>query len=137
MAGGLARQLGFCVDSKNTSNATMVDADSAPVPIPDWCADQAFVQSLTDAQTRLWKSIQGAKDSRSCFIDHCRFLVNRNNGDSASDIYSEVWSYSFDNSTNSFSVVDLARLSPEGTESDAIQLWSYGFLGLLDPSTKA
>lgn len=51
-----------------------------------------------------------------------------------SDIYSEVWSYSFDNSTNEFSVADLASLSPDGTESDAIQLWSYGFLGLLNPT---
>lgn len=51
------------------------------------------------------------------------------------DINSEVWSYSFNNSTNSFSVADLASLSPDGTESDAIQLWSYGFLGLLDPTT--
>ena len=49
------------------------------------------------------------------------------------EIFSEVWTYSFDNSTNRFSVADLASLSPEGTESDAIQLWSYGFLGLLDP----
>ncbi len=54
--------------------------------------------------------------------------------DDWTEIYSEVWSYSFDNTTNSFSVTDLASLSPSGTESDAIQLWSYGFLGLLDPS---
>jgi hypothetical protein len=50
------------------------------------------------------------------------------------DISTEVWSYSFDNATNSFSVADLAALSPTGTESDAIQLWSYGFLALSDPS---
>ena len=50
------------------------------------------------------------------------------------EIYSEVWSYTFDNATGTFGVADLASLSPSGTESDAIQLWSYGFLGLLDPS---
>lgn len=50
------------------------------------------------------------------------------------DIYSEVWSYSFDDSTDLFSVADLASLSSGGTESDAIQLWSYGFLGLMVPT---
>ncbi|RPD61023.1 hypothetical protein L226DRAFT_612754 [Lentinus tigrinus ALCF2SS1-7] len=108
MASGLARQLGFC----SRDNTTTVDTNPTPSPAPSWCSDADFVQSLRDAQTRLWTSIQGAK----------------------SEIYSEVWSYAFDNSTNTFSVVDLASLSPSGTESDAIQLWSYGFLGLLDPS---
>lgn len=47
------------------------------------------------------------------------------------------WSYLFNNfnSTNSFAVTDLAALSPDGTESNAIQLRSYGFLGLIDPHT--
>ena len=49
-------------------------------------------------------------------------------------MYTEVWSYTFDNTTDTFAVADLASLSPSGTESDAIQLWSYGFLGLVDPS---
>jgi len=108
MAGGLARQLRFCL----TNNGTAVDTNTAPTPPPTWCSDKAFVQSLLDAQTRLWNSINGAR----------------------SQIFSEVWSYSFDNDTNSFSVADLVKLSPTGTESDAIQLWSYGFLGLLDPA---
>ncbi|KAH9902577.1 hypothetical protein C8Q73DRAFT_670858 [Cubamyces lactineus] len=124
MAGGLARQLGFCTVNALGSNSTnstappsssspsnTVDTNPAPTPIPDWCADAAFVQSLQDAQTRLWTSIHGAED----------------------EIYSEVWSYSFDNATDTFSVADLASLSSSGTESDAIQLWSYGFLGLVDP----
>ena len=50
------------------------------------------------------------------------------------EIFSEVWSYSFDNATNKFEVADLARLSGS-VESDAIQLWSYGFLGLVDPTS--
>ncbi|KAF8870883.1 hypothetical protein BD779DRAFT_1578468 [Infundibulicybe gibba] len=89
MAGGIARQLGFC--SPN---------------------NKVFVQNLRDAQGKLWASINGAKDH----------------------IFSEVWSYSFNRTTNQFDIADLAGLSPTGTESDAIQLWSYGFLGLLDPS---
>ena len=44
-----------------------------------------------------------------------------------------MWSYSYDNATNSFSPADLAVLSPVGTEADVIQLWSFGFLALLDP----
>ncbi|KAI0663733.1 hypothetical protein C8Q70DRAFT_907236 [Cubamyces menziesii] len=123
MAGGLARQLGFCTVNALGSNSTnstgpsssspsnTVDTNPAPTPIPDWCADAAFVQSMQDAQARLWTSIRGAQD----------------------EIYSEVWSYSFDNATGMFSVADLASLSPTGTESDAIQLWSYGFLGLVEP----
>lgn len=52
--------------------------------------------------------------------------------DSRTEIYSEVWTWTFENATNTFGVADLNSLS--GTESDAIQLWSYGFLGLLDPT---
>ncbi|KAI9001558.1 hypothetical protein BD414DRAFT_453177 [Trametes punicea] len=107
MAGGLARQLSFC-----SSNSTSVDTNPAPSPAPEWCDDAGFVQSLRDAQTRLWTSIRGAED----------------------EIYTEVWSYSFNNATDTFSVADLASLSPSGTESDAIQLWSYGFLALVDPN---
>lgn len=40
------------------------------------------------------------------------------------EIFSEVWSYNFDNATNKFSVADLAVISPQGTESDAIQFVS-------------
>ncbi|TBU38411.1 hypothetical protein BD309DRAFT_1022886 [Dichomitus squalens] len=108
MASGLARQLGFC----SLDNTTSVDTNPVPSPIPEWCSDAQFVRTLRDAQARLWTSIQGAKD----------------------EIYTEVWSYAFDNTTNTFSVADLASLSPSGTESDAIQLWSYGFLGLHDPN---
>ncbi|KAI0073888.1 hypothetical protein K474DRAFT_1648897 [Panus rudis PR-1116 ss-1] len=109
MAGGLARQLGYC----SVDNSTTVDVNPTSRP-PTWCSHDAFVESVRDAQTRLWNAINGAR--------------------STSELYSEVWSYSFDNATSTFQVTDLASLSPSGTESDAIQLWSYGFLGLLDPS---
>ncbi|KAF8911624.1 hypothetical protein CPB84DRAFT_1912879 [Gymnopilus junonius] len=109
MTGGLARQLGFC---NSTASASSVDINPPPSPKPVWCGDLALVQRLQAAQARLWTSINGASSS----------------------IYSEVWSYSFDNTTKMFSVADLATLSPDGTESDAIQLWSYGFLGLVEPS---
>jgi hypothetical protein len=48
-------------------------------------------------------------------------------------LYTEVWSPIFDNTTGTFSVGDLGAISPTGTEGDAIQLWSYGFLAAVDP----
>ncbi|OSC99924.1 hypothetical protein PYCCODRAFT_1513135 [Trametes coccinea BRFM310] len=112
MAAGLARQLALC-PSNNSTDASNVDTYPTPARPPSWCADAPFVQSLRAAQSRLWTAIRGAQ----------------------SEIYTEVWSYAFDNATGTFGVADLASLSPTGTESDAIQLWSYGFLGLLDPAT--
>ncbi len=61
MANGLARQLGFC----SQNNETTVDTNIPPSPPPEWCSDAAFVQSLRDAQTRLWASIHGAEDGVS------------------------------------------------------------------------
>ncbi|KAL5504617.1 hypothetical protein ACEPAH_7280 [Sanghuangporus vaninii] len=107
MVAGLQRQLGYCT---NISNIT-VDTNPSLDTTPAWCGNSTFVQSVSDAQARLWTAIKGA-------IDY---------------VFSEIWSYSFDNSTNTFSVADISSLSASGTESDAIQLWSYGFLGLLDP----
>ncbi|EKM58475.1 uncharacterized protein PHACADRAFT_193593 [Phanerochaete carnosa HHB-10118-sp] len=108
MASGLARQLSLCIATNEVPTAHFALALSEP---PAWCADDAFVQSLKDAQSRLWTAIEGA----------------------CSEINTEVWSYSFNNESNTFEVADLASLSPDGTESDAIQLWSYGFLGIIDP----
>ncbi len=128
MAAGLARQLDFCADGQNS---TSVDTNPTPTPAPEWCADADFVQTLRNAQERLWTSIRGAKDRESLSHYGLRaFLLTR----FSTELYSEVWSYSFDNATNTFSVADLAALSPSGTESDAIPLWSYGFLAIADPS---
>jgi hypothetical protein len=41
----------------------------------------------------------------------------------------------YNQTANTFSIGDLAAISPTGTEGDAIQLWSYGFLALVDPRT--
>ncbi|KAK7036505.1 hypothetical protein VNI00_011702 [Paramarasmius palmivorus] len=106
MAGGLARQLGFCLEERSEA---AVDTNPAITP-PTWCSDAEFLQSLQDAERRLWDSINGAPQN----------------------LYSEVWSYNYDKQAKQFSVADLSRLSG-GTESDAIQLWSYGFLGLIEP----
>ncbi|KAK7472324.1 hypothetical protein VKT23_000443 [Stygiomarasmius scandens] len=107
MAGGLARQLNLC--GMNSSIVLEVDINPVSPSIPSWCADEEFLQALSDTEKKLWTSIEGASEN----------------------LFTEVWTYSFDNSTNMFSVADLASLSPSGTESDAIQLWSYGFLGLV------
>lgn len=132
MASGLARQLGFC---SLDNDATTVDVNSPSSPPPSWCADDSFVQSLRDAQTHLWTSIQGAEDGTqiSSFFTYENLSRSLSLVTAVIEVYSEVWSYSFDNSTNTFAVADIASLSPSGTESDAIQLWSYGFLAVLDP----
>lgn len=66
---------------------------------------------MIQAQARLWMSIEG----------------------SASALYTEVLSPIFDTANNTFAIGDLGAISPTGTEGDAIQLWSYGFLAEVDP----
>ncbi|KAF8586613.1 hypothetical protein K439DRAFT_1386873 [Ramaria rubella] len=108
MAAGLARQLKFC------DNSTIsIDPNPAPSITPSWCSDTSLVSALKTGQTSLWTSINGGQ----------------------SQLFSEVWSYSFDNSTTLFTPADLAVLSPQGTESDAIQFWSFTFLAVADPTT--
>ena len=78
---------------------------------PAWCNDTTLVDNLGQAQTRLWDSIEG----------------------SAPALYTEVLSPVFDGNNNTFTIGDLGAISPTGTEGDAIQLWSYGFLAQVDP----
>jgi len=59
MAGGIARQLGFC----NPNSTTSVDINSPD--LVTWCGDTQLVQGLKEAQTRLWTSIKGAFGSKS------------------------------------------------------------------------
>lgn len=49
-------------------DATTVDTNPLSSPAPSWCSNSTFVQFLRDAQTRLWTSINGARE-REDFID--------------------------------------------------------------------
>lgn len=140
MASGISRQLGLCGLSNQTQLATvsgqsrvgspLLHPSSLPPPsllpphmlsyrvsltysgiAPDWCRNQTLKTQLQQAQIRLWDSITG----------------------SAPALYTEVLSPVFNNSTGVFSIGDLGAISPSGTEGDAIQLWSYGFLAEVDP----
>ena len=116
-------------------NATAVDTNVRPRTRPAWCADETFVRALKDAQSRLWTSISGAGNStsipRAVGVHETAVSALTN----IAEINTEVWSYAFNHDTNTFTIADLASLSPDGTESDAIQLWSYGLLGLANPLT--
>lgn len=79
--------------------------------MPGWCSNSNLVGNLIAAQIRLWDSIQG----------------------SAPALYTEVLSPIFDLTNGTFTIGDLGAISPTGTEGDAIQLWSYGFLAQVDP----
>ena len=50
-------------------------------------------------------------------------------------IFTEVYSPLWNNATERFDIGDLGAISPTGTEGDAVQLWSYGFLAALDART--
>lgn len=50
-------------------------------------------------------------------------------------MYTEVWSPIFEKQTGRFRIGDLGALSLEGTEADAVQLWSYAFLAAIDPNS--
>jgi hypothetical protein len=143
MASGLARQLNFCDSAKGNISAGVVDINPLPEVFggkqPEWCEDEGFVNNLIEARERLWVSIKGGVNGTFPSSYHSDRSVETSYSILGFfiEIFSEVWSYAFDNMTLSFSVADLASISPDGTESDAIQLWSYGFLGflgLLDPS---
>lgn len=106
LASGISRQLGLC----GLSNSTQLE----PAPTsekPTWCTDDTLISALTQAQARLWTAIEG----------------------SAPALYTEVLSPLFAAENGNFTIGDLGAISPTGTEGDAIQLWSYGFLAQVDP----
>lgn len=131
MASGISKQLGLCglsnVTQLQTSIAGKYSASVwirtpsknmsliiAPLgPQPSWCSNTNLTSALQQAQIRLWDSIVG----------------------SAPALYTEVLSPVWSSSNNTFLLGDLGAISPEGTEGDAIQLWSYGFLAQVDPRT--
>jgi hypothetical protein len=120
MAAGITKQLNRCGPnitpqadySDNYTTTTM--GNSTTSVVPSWC-NTSLVADLQAGQTLLWEAIAG----------------------SSSALYTEVWSPLFSNSTNTFSIGDLGAISPSGTEGDAVQLWSYGFLSAVTPSGKA
>ncbi len=117
MASGVLRALSFCPSFSNSSarlgdlRSVAVDVYSSPSKVPAYCSDERLIAGLREGLDRLWKSIEGSGPNK----------------------FAEVWSYDGGGGAGGYSVVDLGSLSPSGTESDAIQLWSYGFLALLDP----
>jgi hypothetical protein len=73
-----------------------------------WCH---LAPALRDAQSRLWDAIEG----------------------SAPVLWTEVWSPLLKGGR--FEIGDLGAISADGSEGDAVQLWSYGFLALRDART--
>ncbi|KAJ1030423.1 hypothetical protein NDA16_001332 [Ustilago loliicola] len=108
MASGLDRIIASC---DNSSTRTEVEK-SGLNERPDWCDEEELVTGLKEGQRRLWQAVNGAFEER----------------------FAEVWSWTWRNQTERFEVTALGEISPEGTESDAIQLWSYGLLGIQDPT---
>jgi hypothetical protein len=113
MAAGIQRQLNFCGGS---AASPQVDFNKSPSKPPVWCKDKQLVADLKDGQTRLWKAIKGVGEET---------------------LFSELWSYTYDQIKQRFGVIGLGALAPEGTEADAIQLWSFTFLALADPTGDA
>jgi hypothetical protein len=119
MAAGISKQLGLCGASNNTQLEEVTSCAYPPLLVsadnkadtPIWCSNSTLVDRLISTQTRLWDSIEG----------------------SAPALYTEVLSPIFDPNNNTFTIGDLGAISPTGTEGDAIQLWSYGFLAQVDP----
>ena len=111
MASGLARVIASCADNPSTSTPVQ----QSGLARPDWCDDADLVDRLTASEANLWHAINGAFEER----------------------FAEVWSWTFNPDAGRFQVTPLGDISPEGTESNAIQLWSYGLLGLQDPTAGA
>ncbi|KAK0524727.1 hypothetical protein OC835_005840 [Tilletia horrida] len=80
----------------------------------EWCDDEALMQRVDAAETMLWNGVNGAPSER----------------------YTEVHSWTWANETGKFEVTPLSAF-PGATEADALQLWSFGFLGLTDPTTNS
>ncbi|KAI8584777.1 hypothetical protein K450DRAFT_267434 [Umbelopsis ramanniana AG] len=79
---------------------------------PSWCSNSTLIANLKTAQCNLWDVILGNPDVE----------------------FAETWTWTFDNSTQSFVVTSPAELTPDSTEADAIQLWSFTLLALDKPA---
>lgn len=87
----------------------LCDPSASTSATPRWCDELA--PALKDAQLRLWDSIAGSE----------------------SVLWTEVWSPILHD--GKFSIGDLGAISADGSEGDAVQLWSYAFLALRDART--
>ncbi|CUA67039.1 Dynein alpha chain, flagellar outer arm [Rhizoctonia solani] len=103
MALGLRRAVEAC----QSSDLDRTDLLRSGLRRPEWCDDATMTDLLLQARLQLNKSIIG----------------------SAPEIYSEVWSWTYGDNGR-FSVVPLSELSAIGTETSAIQLWSFAALAL-------
>ncbi|KAK8853168.1 hypothetical protein IAR55_003869 [Kwoniella newhampshirensis] len=116
MASGLTHQLSLCNRSTSDQISSPSRSTNTTTTIPTWCNNTSLVQSLLQAQQRLWYSIAGSAPALY------------------TEVLSPLWSANSTNTTE-FTIGDLGAISPTGTEGDAIQLWSYGFLAQVDPRT--
>jgi hypothetical protein len=113
MASGISKQLGLCGLSNVTQLQTSVAGTcSALVSISSPSKNMSLIVAPLGPQPS-WCS----------------------NTNLTSALYTEVLSPVWSSSNNTFLLGDLGAISPEGTEGDAIQLWSYGFLAQVDPRT--
>ncbi|CAE6417630.1 unnamed protein product [Rhizoctonia solani] len=103
MALGLRRVIKAC----QSLDPDATDILRAGLQRPEWCDDAAVMGPLLRARSHLNKSIVG----------------------SAPEIYSEVWSWAYGDDGR-FSVTPLGELSAAGTETSAIQLWSFAALAI-------
>lgn len=104
MVAGLGRQLDLCNGTSNSNNTSTT--------VPNWCSNATLVSNIKSAQCTLWDII----------------LSN------PAVEFAETWTWTFDNSTKSFVVTDPAALTPDSTEADAIQLWSFTLLAQDKPT---
>ncbi|CAE6511438.1 unnamed protein product, partial [Rhizoctonia solani] len=103
MALGLRRVIEAC----QSLNPNATDILRAELQRPEWCDDAVIMGLLLRARSQLNKAIVG----------------------SAPEVYSEVWSWAYGDDGR-FSVAPLGELSAVGTETSAIQLWSFAALAI-------
>ncbi|RVX70180.1 hypothetical protein B0A52_05513 [Exophiala mesophila] len=106
MAKGLERQLARC----NTTRYVVPDNSTR---VPAWCEDETVEPNVRRAYNALWDSIDA----------------------NAAQLQSEVWSWTYDNDTATYTTTPLGALPPppgvsSGTESNVRQLWSLTFLAV-------
>ncbi|KAK5044948.1 hypothetical protein LTR84_010320 [Exophiala bonariae] len=105
MAKGLERQLARCNSTKYVAPNT--------TQVPQWCDDETVEPNVRRAYNALWDSIEN----------------------NAAQLQSEVWSWTYNNDTDTYTTTPLGALPPppgvsSGTESNVRQLWSLTFLSV-------